>query len=47
MSPSEIVIDIDFAEKQEVEQYMSNFSNCLISTYDLPPVIDETLQNVF
>ena len=47
MSPSEIVIDIDFPEKQEVEKYMSNFSTCLISTYDQPAAADEMLQHVF
>ncbi len=46
LSPSEIVIDIDFAEKQEVEKYMSNFSHCLISTYDQPAGVDELLQNI-
>ncbi len=47
LSPSEIVIDIDFAEKGEIEQYMSAFSNCLISLYDQPAAIDEMLQHAF
>ena len=47
MAPSEIVIDIDFAEKQEVENYMHQFSACLISTYDIPSAADEMLQHIF
>ena len=36
LSPSEIVVDIDFPQKSELDDYMHNFSRCLISTYDQP-----------
>jgi hypothetical protein len=37
---SELVIDIDFLEKDEVQSYLKNFSDIFFSIYDLPYDID-------
>lgn len=47
LSPAEVVLDIDFSQKQEVENYIHNFSHCLISIYDQPADVDLFIQGVF
>lgn len=47
LSPAEIIVDIDFPEKGDLENHMHNFSHCLISTYDQPSDADLLLQSVF
>lgn len=47
LSPSEIVVDIDFPHKEQIENYMHNFSHCLISTYDQPADVDLFIQGIF
>lgn len=42
---SELVIDIDFLQKDEIQNYLKNFSNIFFSVYDLPYDIDIFIKN--